>query len=171
MPSAGLQRLKTLNLEFVKEFWSIPPGLTSIREVHVSKYNSFLCCAFHLGTYQRDHGRQVEKKSRPTSSSVSTKVTENPISVSSRSPTAAPVTMTTVTMTTNNSFHDNNVNTTTTTTAGATTTECPMCGWGKRKRKRRDLPQGPSTVAGTVRGSSANITKGEIGRASCKERV
>ncbi|XP_015759795.1 PREDICTED: probable glycoprotein hormone G-protein coupled receptor [Acropora digitifera] len=95
LPSAGLQRLKTLNLEFVKEFWSIPPGLTSIREVHVSKYNSFLCCAFHLGTYQRDHGRQVEKKSRPTSSSVSTKVTENPISVSSRSSTAAPVTMTT----------------------------------------------------------------------------
>lgn len=162
LPSAGLQRLKTLNLEFVKEFWSIPPGLTSIREVHVSKYNSFLCCAFHLGTYQRDHGRQVEKKSRPTSSSVSTKVTENPISVSSRSSTAAPVTMTTVTMTTNNSFHDNNVNTTTTTTPGATTTECPMCGWGKRKRKRRDLPQGPSTVAGTVRGSSANITKGGI---------
>ena len=161
MPSAGLQRLKILNLEGVKEFWSIPPGLTSIREVHVSKYNSFLCCAFHLGTYQRDHGRQVEKKSRPMSSSVSTKVTENPISVSSRSPTAASVTMTTVTMTKNNSVHDNNVNTTT--TPAATTTGCLMCeGWGKRKRKRRDLPQGPSTVAGTVRGSSPNITKGGI---------
>lgn len=167
MPSAGLQSLKTLNLKSVKEFWSIPPGLTSIREVHVSEYNSFLCCAFHLDTYQRDHGKQVQERSRSTPSSVSTKVTENPVNVSSRSPTAASVTMTTVTMATNNSVHDNNVSTIASmnlkTTPAATTTKCLWCGgWGKRKRKRRDLPQGPSTFAGTVGGSYPNITKAGI---------
>ena len=104
----------------------------------------------------------MQERSRSTPSSVSTKVTENPVNVSSRSPTAASVTMAT-----NNSVHDNNVSTIASmnlkTTPAARTTECLWCGgWGKGKRKRRDLPQGPSTFAGTVGGSFPNITKAGI---------
>ena len=59
LPATGLDKLKKLHLENVEDFWSIPAGLKSITEVYLSKYNSFLCCAFDLGTYQRNMGRQI----------------------------------------------------------------------------------------------------------------
>lgn len=59
LPATGLDQLKKLHLENVEDFWSIPAGLKSITEVYLSKYNSFLCCAFDLGTYQRNMGRQI----------------------------------------------------------------------------------------------------------------
>lgn len=166
LPSTGLENLKTLNLKDVDDFWSIPPGLKSIREVHVSEYNSFLCCAFYLGTYQRDYAKREESKGSLSSSSAPTlfskSETENPVSVFSKSSTVASVKVTMLTMATQNSDHYSNSSTVAsmnlTTTPAATTIESPW-GWNKRRRRRRYLPQGPNTVAPKVNGSSSNITK------------
>lgn len=151
LPSIGLEHLKTLNLKEVDDFWSIPPGLKSIREVHVSEYNSFLCCAFYLGTYQRDFARRGENGNNfPSSSSPSAfskSVTDNPVTITSESSTTAPVTMRITTTAARNSSEQNNI-----TTPALTTTRSP---WGKRRR--RDLA-GFGTVAPTVNNSSGGTT-------------
>ena len=152
LPAGGLDNLKQLNLEEVDNFWSIPSGLKSIREVHVSEYNSFLCCAFFLGTYQRDFATQVVGARRSSSTSspstFSKSATNGPLTLSSASSTPASITFSSITTAANNSSQNSN-----STTPAATTTFNP---WGKRKRKRRGWG-GFDTVAPTVNGSSVGV--------------
>jgi len=150
LSSAGLDRLKKLDLEDVDNFWSIPPGLKSIREVYVSEYNSFLCCAFHLGTYQRDFAKQGDLSnnfaSTPSPSVFSKSASTIPVTIASESSTAAPATFRTITTAAENSSQLANFSTPAVTT--------PFNPWGKRKRKRRDFPKGFDTVAPKINGSS-----------------
>ena len=128
---AGLDRLEKLNLEDVENFWSIPPGLSQIREIHLSEYNSFLCCAFYLNIYQRNFGRQ----SSIFTQSTKTRATSTTANI--RSTTVAPFT-TETTVSHNSSQHG---------------------PWGKRKR--RDIPSGFETAAPTTtNGTSGSITPG-----------
>ena len=132
MSATGLDNLRVLNLEKIENFWSIPLGLKSIREVYVSEYNSFLCCAFFLGEYQRDIGRQV--KGRASLSS-----TNGPSTIPSTSSTA--------------NIHSSSPNGNKTTPSKGTSTKSPW-GWGKKRR--RDLG-GFGTDAPTVNGSSGGV--------------
>lgn len=137
LSATGLDNLKVLNLEKIENFWSIPSGLNSIRKVYVSEYNSFLCCAFFLGTYQRDIGRQVKYEASLSS-------TDSPSTIPSTSSTS--------------NIHTSSPNGNKTTPSMGTTTKSPW-GWGKKRR--RDLG-GFGTDAPTVNGSSgggnANFT-------------
>ena len=149
LSAAGLDHLKQLNLEEVDDFWHLPPGLKSIREVYLSEYNSFLCCAFYLNTYQRDVGRQGDSSPSAFPQSA-TSATTSPGTVAGESSTSTPVTLSTATTAAHNSSQHGNAS-----TPAVTTTVNP---WGKKKRKRRDLPVGFSTVAPTVNGSSGRVT-------------
>ena len=128
--------MEKLHLEDVENFWSIPPGLSEIREIHVSEYNSFLCCAFYLNIYQRDFGRQSHSGTS-SNSAHSTKTSTTSTTANIRSTTVAPVT----TVSHNSNQHGNF------TTPVPTTTHNP---WGKRKRRNLF---GFETAAPTTNGS------------------
>lgn len=132
MSATGLDNLRVLNLEKIDNFWSIPSGLKSIREVYVSEDNSFLCCAFFLGTYQRDIGRQVK-------------------GVASLSSTNSPSTIPSTSSTAN--IYTSSPNGNKTTPSKGTTTKSP---WERGKRRRRDFG-GFGTDAPTVNGSSGGV--------------
>jgi len=148
LAAAGLDRLETLNLEGVENFWSIPPGLSKINEIYLSEYNSFLCCAFYLNIYQRNVARQSRSRSTRTSTTSMPSTTEN-----IRSTTVAQVTTevssTSTTLSQHSSQHGNF------TTPVATTVHE---SWGKRRR--RDFHWGFETAAPTTNGSSSSITPG-----------
>lgn len=151
---AGLQRLEKLNLEDVENFWSIPPGLSEIREIYLSEYNSFLCCAFYLNIYQRDFGRQ----SHPGTSSISTHSTTTrtaSTTVNVRSTTVAPVTTeassSPTTVSYNSSQHGNFTRPITTT---------PFHQWGKRKRRDFHGFEFETAAPTTTNGTSGSITPG-----------
>lgn len=135
LASTGLDRLEKLHLEDVENFWSIPPGLSKIREIYLSEYNSFLCCAFYLNIYQRNFGRQTHSRT----SSISTHSTKTSTEASSTSTSVSH----------NSSQHGNF------TTPVTPTTFNP---WGKRKR--RNFPYGFETAAPTTNGTSGSITPG-----------
>ena len=132
MSATGLDNLRVLNLEEIENFWSIPSGLNSIREVYVNEYNSFLCCSFFLGTYQRDIGRQVKGVASLSS-------TDSPSTIPSTSSTA--------------NIYTSSPNGNKTTPSKRTTTKSPW-EWGKRRR--RDF-WGFVTDAPTVNGSSGGV--------------
>ncbi|XP_073231332.1 probable glycoprotein hormone G-protein coupled receptor [Porites lutea] len=132
LSATGLDNLRVLNLEKIDNFWSIPSGLSSISEVYVSEYNSFLCCSFFRGTYQRDVGRQVKGV-------VSLSSTNSPSTIPSTSSTA--------------NIHTSSPNGNKTTPSKITTTKSPW-EWGKRRR--RDF-WGFVTDAPTVNGSSGGV--------------
>ena len=124
----------------------------------MSQYNSFLCCAFYLGTYQRNVARQNGKSWSALPSTHSTvvamKTTEaKPTTVNSESSTLSSVTSggfsTTSTPAHNSSQHGNS------STPAATT---PFNPWGKRKR--RDFPWGWGTEAPTANQTNGRYTPG-----------
>ncbi|XP_078344386.1 putative glycoprotein hormone G-protein coupled receptor isoform X2 [Oculina patagonica] len=159
LPAAGLDHLEKLNLEGVENFWSIPPGLSSIHEVYVSQYNSFLCCAFYLNTYPRKVARRSNNGGDLTSthSTIKSATKEPPNTVNSEPSTSAPVTSevpSTATTASHNSSQHGNFS-----TPAVTTTSNPW-GWGKRKRRDNPWPGGFETPAPTTNGSSAGITPG-----------
>lgn len=149
---AGLDRLEKLNLKDVENIWSIPPGLSQIREIYLSEYNSFLCCAFYLNIYQRNFGRQ-RYSGTSSISTHSTKTSTTSTTGNIRSTTVAPVatetSSTSTTVSRNSSQHGNF------TTPAATTT---FHSWGKRKR--RDYPFGFETAAPTANGTSGSNAPG-----------
>jgi len=156
LSATGLDRLVKLNLEDVENFWSIPPGLSKIREIYLSEYNSFLCCAFHLNIYQRNFARQ----SHSGTNSIATPSTRS--STSSMPSTTANVRSTTFAAVTTN------VSSTSTTVShissqhGSFTTPVattPHDPWGKRKR--RNIPFGFETAAPTTNGTSGSVTTAE----------
>ena len=55
--------MRILSLRSVAEFWAMPDGLRRIENVAVSRYNSFLCCAFLDGRYMAKQGRQQRETS------------------------------------------------------------------------------------------------------------
>ena len=145
LSSTGLDNLRVLNLEKIDNFWSIPSGLKSIRKVYVSEYNSFLCCAFFLGTYQRDIGRQVR-------SGASLSSTDSPSTIPSTSSTA--------------NIHTSSTNGNKTTPSMGTTTN----SWGWGKRRRRDQ-WGSSTDAKTVNGSSGGVNANSTANSTLSSKL
>ena len=132
LPATGLDKLKKLHLENVEDFWSIPAGLESITEVYLSKYNSFLCCAFDLGTYQRNVGRQISDEwwtSSPkhfTSAAYKSTATE-PTTNTDESSTLASVASGSFRSTTYTPTHSPSQQRNSSTT--------PFDPWGRRKRR------------------------------------
>lgn len=121
----------------------------------MSQYNSFLCCAFYLNTYQRKVARQSNNGGDLISThSTSKSTTTEPATTANTEPsTNAPVTSevsSTATTAAHNSSQHGNFS-----TPAATTTFNP---WGKRKR--RDIPWGFETPAPTTNGSSGGVTQG-----------
>ena len=121
----------------------------------MSQYNSFLCCAFHLNTYQRRVARKSDNGGNSISTHSTTKSTTTapPTTASTQPSTTAPVTSevsSTSTTAAHNSSQHGNVSTPAVTT--------PHNPWGKRKR--REIPWGFQTPEPTTNGSSGGVTQG-----------
>ena len=137
LPYRGLESLLRLSLRSVQNFWAMPDGLRSIASVSVSRYNSFLCCAFQDGTYMARQGRQQSSTG-----------TEGVPEVSS---TMRPQTTRATDAVTTAAMETTPHNLTTTSPSGnvsATTTFNPW-GWGRRKRDLSgfDTPTTNASVA------------------------
>lgn len=118
LPYRGLEKLKHLEIENTPNLWDIPDGLIAIatlKTVHVSSEQRFLCCAFEMkrariGVYQSD-----ENDAKPSA---------NPCGPTSTTPQQKTTPSATSAMVTNDKSTEK-------------TTENPFGGFiGKRRKKR-----------------------------------
>ena len=167
LSSFGLQNLRSLSLTGVKNFWNIQPGFANIREVSVSDYNSYLCCAFHLKKYDRDYGKLDTSVGNTPTTQLSTIFSTlfTTLFTTEVTPTTSGHSTTVSISSTQNTNQSVNA-----TTAPPTVTTTELNPWGKRKRrdssglgtstttKSGSFPGGGGFVPGTTATGSSPVS-------------